>query len=144
MENTSHEDFITLEIDNLWFMDFVNIPLNDMSPLRMKYNKEILRVFCQKDQNTHKILSKHLLKILKKDYSIATSYPILHCLKITDSFQNKKIRFDIIIEELNVKQIEFKLNIKPSLHEKFVDSHQELIDYLKQDVLDIMFCDLLI
>ena len=127
-------------------MDFFYIPLNDMSPLRIKYNKEILRVVCQKHHNTHKILSKHLSKILKKDFSIdkTTKYPIFHCLKITDSFQNKKISFDIIVDELSLNQIELKLNIKQSIYEEFVDSHQDLIDYLKQDVLDIMFCDLLI
>ena len=126
-------------------MDFVDIPLNDMSLLRMKYNKEILKVACQR-HHTHKILSKILSKILQKDYFLMvelTKYPILHCLKITDSFQNIKISFNIIIEELSVNQIEFKVNIKQSIFDKFVDSHQDLIHYLKQDVLDIIFCDLL-
>ena len=127
-------------------MEFVHIPQNDMSPLRSKYNKEILRVACQKHHNTHKILLKHLSKILKKDFSIdkTTEYPILHCLKVTDSFQNKKISFDIIIDELSLNQMDFKLNLKQSIYEEFVDFNQELIDYLKQDVLDIMFCELLL
>ena len=111
-----------------------------MSLLNEKYANEILRIVRQKNDNTQNILMKCLSKILKEDFTTSEreeSYGV----KVKDLFQGKKLSFVLYIKnEFLSNQVEIRLNIKQTIYEKF--SAQELIMYLKKEVLSIIFCDL--
>ena len=131
---------ITLEFDNLWFMDIKHIPMEEISHSNLKYNKEILRIVKQIDDNTQRPLTKNLSKILKQDLSkfshqdLSKSYSI----KVTDSYLAKKFSFSVTMNEISLNNVEFKLNIKQSVYDEFLNSHQDLINYLNI-VLERMF-----
>ena len=145
-EKLQHDYNLTLTFDNLWFMEFNSIPISQLSLFNVKYNKEILRVVCEKDNNAQKLLEKCLSKIIKQDFSMAKDQNVQnsYCIKIKDSFQAKDFSFGVIINEIRLNQLEFKLKIKQSLYEECLDFHKDLKNYLKREVLDIIFCDLLI
>ena len=123
-------------------MDFEYIPINDISLLKVKYDKEILKIFCQNNDKTQNNLANDLSKIVKQEFSLE-NFPKSHYITVKDSFQAKKISLQLIINEINLNQLEFKLNIKHSAYEDFLDCIQDLINYLKREVLEKMFCDLL-
>ena len=118
-----------MEIDNLWFLKIQYVPQSNVSLLKLKYDKEILRTSVQTNENTQKNLKNNLLKILKHDY--AMDFSKCYCLKITDSFQAKKISFFILINESNANQLELRIMIKKSTEEALY-FHQNLIEYLKR------------
>ena len=130
----SYNCFLTLELDNLWFMDCKLIPKGDMSLLLAKYEKEILKMVSQ-PSNTHKPLEKYLSKLLNKDLLIEKGQDF--CMKVKDSFQGKFFSFVVIINEISQNQLEFKLNIRKSV----LVSDQSLINYLKTEVLGMIFPD---
>ena len=132
-EKLSYNCFLTLEFDNLWFMDFKLIPIGDISLLLTKYDIEIFTMV----GNSHKPLEKYLSKLLNKDLSIDKGQD--YCMKVKDSFQGKILSFVVIINEINKNQLEFKINIRKSVFQMFIDSHQSLIDYLKTEVLGRIF-----
>ena len=126
--------FLTLEFDNLWFMDFKFIPKGDRSPLLTKYDNEIFKMVGQSN-NAHKPLEKYMSKLLNNDLSIEKGQDI--CMKVKDSFQGKFFSFVVIINEISQNQLEFKLNIRKSV----LDSDPSLINYLKTEVLGMIFPD---
>ena len=142
-EKLPYEYHLTLDIDNLWFLRFKYIPISDISLVNLKYNKEILRMVCQNNENVQKILSKTWSKILKQDLAIVKEQylPKSYCVKVKDTFQAKNFSFELIINEISLNQLEFKVNINKFVDE---DSHQDLTNYLKRDVFNALFCDLLI
>ena len=117
-------------------MDFKLIPKGDMSLLLTKYDKEILKIV-GKSSKADKPLEKYLSKFLKKDLSMEKDRDL--CMKVKDSFQGKNLGFVVIINEISQDQIEFKLNIKKSVFQMFSDSDQSLINYLKTEVLGMIF-----
>ena len=136
---------LTLTFDNLWFMDFNFIPINQLSLFNMKYNKEIFRIVRENDNNIQKLLAKCLSKILKEDFSMIKyqDVPNSYCIKGKDSFQAKNFSFGLIINEICLNQLEFKLKIKQRFYEECVDFHKDLNNYLKKEVLDRIFWDFL-
>ena len=123
-------------------MDFKYIPINGISLLKMKYDREVLKIVCQNNQQTQKNLAIDLSKIVKQEFSLE-NFPKSHNMRIKDSFQAKQISLELIINEISLNQLEFRLNIKHSAYEEFSDCIQDLINYLKREVLEKMFCDLL-
>ena len=136
---------ITLEFDNFWFMDFKYIPIEEVSLLNVKYNKEILRIIKQNYNNVQTYLGKTLLKILKLDSSKLTPQDLSKfcCIKVTDLYLTKKFSFAVMVSELSLNNVEYKLNIKQSFHDEFLNCNQDLINYLKI-VLERMFFDCII
>ena len=130
-EKLSYNYFLTLEFDNLWFMNFKLIPKEDISLLLTKYDKEIFQMVVQ-SSNAQKPLEKYLSIFLNKDLSIEKGQDF--CMKVKDSFQGKILRIVVIINEISKNQLEFNLNIRKSVFLMFIDSHQSLIDYLKTEV----------
>ena len=108
-EKLSYNCFLTLEFDNLWFMDFKLIPTGDISLLLTKYDMEIFTMV----GNSHKPLEKYLSKILNKDLSIDKGQD--YCMKVKDSFQGKILSFVVIINEISKNQLEYTLNIRKSV-----------------------------
>ena len=135
-EKLSYNYFLTLELDNLWFMDFKLIPKGDISPLLTKYDKEIFKMVGE-SSNDHRPLEKYLSKLLNKDLSLDKDQDF--CMKVKDSFQGTILSFVVIINEISKNQLEFKLNIRKSVFQMFIDSHQNLINYLKTEVLGMIF-----
>ena len=131
--------FLTLELNNLWFMDVKLIPEGETSILLAKYNKEILNILRQYD-NVQNSLEKYLSKLLKQDLSIEkrADSQKSYCLKAKDSFQSKMLRFVVIIK-IDKNQLEFKLNITNSVFQASLDYRQDLIKYLRNEVLEKMF-----
>ena len=118
-EKLSYNCFLTLEFDNLWFMDFKLIPTEDISLQLTKYDKEIFTMVGQ-SSNANRPLEKYLSKLLNKDLSIEKGQDL--CMKVKDSFQGKNLSFVVIINEISKKQLEFKLNIRTSVFQMFIDS----------------------
>ena len=143
-EELSYEYQLTLEIDNLWFMNFKLIPIYERPLLNLKYNKEILRIIGKNDSNTKIKLESYLSKILKKELSITDNRPNSLLIKVTDSFRAKKISFGLMINEISLNQLELILIFKKAIFEEFMDFNQDLVHYLKEEVLDKIFLDLLI
>lgn len=123
-------------------MDFKYIPIKEISLLNEKYTTEILRIVHQKNNNSQNILMKCLSKILKEDFTLEKKESF--GVKVKDFFQGKKLSFIIDIKnEFISNQLEIRLNIKQIVYGKFSDSNQELIKYLKKEILGIIFRDLL-
>ena len=125
-------------------MNFKYIPIEDISQLN-KYDKEILRIVKRNDNKAQRLLAKNLWKILKQDLSMVKlqDFPKSYCIKVTDSFLAKKFSFGVMINKIGLNQVEFKLNIKQSVFDEFLDSHQDLMNYLNS-VLEKMFSDFLL
>ena len=136
---------MTLEFDNLWFVDFKLIPKDDTSLLLAKYEEEILKFFGQNDNN-QKPFEKYMSKILKQDLPIENvqDSPKSFCMKFKDSFQAKSFNFVVTISEKSLNQVEFKLNIRKIDFQMFSDCHQDLMEYLKKEVLGKIFTENLI
>ena len=119
-------------------MDFAHVPINDIFLLYERYNREILNITFQADNNAKENLIKHLSKIVRHDLSLVSiqNFPKCLCMKVTDIFLTKKYGFELIINEISFNQLEFKLKIKQSIYEEFFDSIQDLTSYLKREVLD--------
>ena len=118
-------------------MNFKIIPIRDFSPLKTKYNKEILKVLQQNDNH----IQKTFAKFLNQDFSkfklldFAKSY----CIKVSDVFQAKRFNFVVIINEISLNQLQIKLNIKQSAFDQFLDVQQEFICYLNREFFDKIF-----
>ena len=138
-EKLPYHCFLTVEFDNLWFMDFKLIPKSDMCLLLAKYDEEILKIVVQYD-NAQKPLEKYMGKLLKQDLSIEKSQDISksYCIKVKDSFQANIVSFVVIIKDISLNQLEFKLNIRKSVFQ-MLDNHQNLINYLEKEVLGKIF-----
>ena len=134
-EKLSYNCFLTLEFDNLWFMNFKLISKDDIFLLLTKYDMEIFTMVGQ-NSNSHKALEKYLSKLLKKDLSIDKGQD--YCMKFKDSFQGKILSFVVIINKISKNQLEFKINIRKSVFQMFIDSHQSLISYFKTEVLETL------
>lgn len=65
-------------------------------------------------------------------------------MKIKDSFQARKLICVVIINETSLNQLEFKLNMKNGVFHMFLDIHQDLINYLKKEILGKIFPEQLI
>ena len=117
-------------------MDFKLISKSDIHLLLAKYDEEILKIVSQYD-NAEKSLEKYLSKVLKQNLSIET--PKSYCMKVKDSFQARKFSCLIIINETSLNQLKFKLNIKKADSHIFLGFHQDLINYLKKEVLGNIF-----
>ena len=141
-EKLPYEYTITLEFDNFWFMDFKYIPINKISALNSKYNKEILRVVRQKDKAAQGNLTNNLLKILKNDLTTFDTQDLSksHCIKVRDSYLTKKFCFYVIMTEISLNKVECKVNIKESAFEEFSETQKDLSNYLNI-VLGKMFLD---
>ena len=133
---------ITLEFDNFWFMDFKYIPINKISALNSKYNKEILGVVRQKENNDQGNLTNKLLKILQNDLTTFDTQDLSksHCIKVRDSYLTKKFCFYVIMTEISFNKVECKVNIKDSAFEEFSGTQKDLNSYLIL-VLDKMVFD---
>ena len=125
-------------------MNFKLIPIYERPLLNLKYNKEILRIIGKNDSNTKIKLESYLSKILKKELSITDNRPNSLLIKVTDSFRAKKISFGLMINEISLNQLELILIFKKAIFEEFMDFNQDLVHYLKEEVLDKIFFDLLI
>ena len=136
---------VTLEFNNLWFFYFKLIPKDDISLLLAKYDEELFKIVSQYNQSKTP-LEKYLMKLLKEDLSSEHSqdYPKSYCIRVKDSFQTKMLSFIVLINEISLNQLEFKLNIKKSVFQMFLDSDQDLINYLKKEVLGDIFSEILI
>ena len=122
-------------------MKFQNIPVDDISVIKVKYNQEILRIVQSINKESQKLIAKKVCKLLKQDLTTIYSYGI----KITDLFQSKKISFGVFVNEIiSLNQLEISMNIKESLFEEFSDFHQDLINYLKIEILEKIFSDFLL
>ena len=137
-EKLPFEYNVSLEFDNIWFMDFKYINNEERSKLNLKYNVEILKSVQQIDNKTQDLLEKYLSKVLKQNFS-KKDYQNPYCLKVKDLFQTKKLSFGVILNKISLNELEFRLNIKKSLFEEFLNFHNDLITYLQQEVIDQMF-----
>ena len=139
-EKLSYNCFLTLELDNLLFMDFKLIPTDDISQQLTKYDKEFFKMVGQ-SSNAHKPLEMHLSKLLNKDSLIekGQDLPKSYCMKIKDLLQEKMISFIVIIDETSLNQLEFKVNIRKSIFQLFLGNNQDLINYLNKEVLRKIF-----
>ena len=122
-------------------MNFQLIPIDNISSLKLKYNKEILTI---KSQNNPKLLEKNMLKILSKNFSFVQNGATSYFIRVKDSFQTKKFSFVVIISKINLSQLEFRIIMKMSSYEEFLFCHQDLINYLRREVLEKMFHEILL
>ena len=131
-----------MEFDNFWFMDFKYIPINKISALNSKYDKEFLRFVRQKDKTSEGYLTKKLLKILKNDLTTFDTQDLSksHCIKVRDSYLTKKFCFYVIMTEISFNKVECKINIKDSTFEEFSGTQKDLSSYIIL-VLDKMLFD---
>ena len=120
-------------------MDF-KLKQKEIFLLLTKYDEEILKIVGQYD-NTQKPLEKYMSKLLKQDLTREKDkdLPKSYCIKIKDSFQEKIISFIVIINETNLNQLEFKVYIRNSVFQLFLENNQDLINYLKKEVLEKLF-----
>ena len=124
----------------MWFIEFTSI---GTSP---KFNKEILKIICPLQKNTEQFVTKIIQKLLKPIpivIDIDNHYFPKYCLKINDSYQAKRLNFILIIIKKN-ETLEFSLNFKESSMEEFELVNQDLIKYLKEEVVDKIFINFLI
>lgn len=126
-------------------MDFKLISKSDIPLLLAKYGEEILKIEGQYD-SAEKTLEKYLSKVLKQDLSIqkGNDFQKSYCMKVKDSFQARKLSCVIFINETSFNQLKFKLNIKKAAFQMFLGFHQDLINYLKKEVLGNIFPEQLI
>ena len=131
----AQEKSIVLDLENTWFMDFKYIPLQDQSKFNEIYNKEILRMFSSSNKNVKKLLETSLSKILKEDFHKIIESVMINtlCIQVKDSFEAKRF----------TEKLEFKVRIKDCEIKELFDSMMKLENYLKRDVLDQIFGDLL-
>ena len=142
-----------MELDDLWFMDFKFIPKADISHLLAKYDEEALNFFGQ-HYNGQKSLEKYLSKLLKQDLPTEElqNIPKSYCMKVKYPWQSKRLSFIIIINETNLNQLEFKVHIRKSVFQMFLENNhndlisyfQNLINYFQKEVLGKIFPEHLI
>ena len=132
-----YEYHLSLELENLWFLIFKFIPLSDLSFLKLKYNNEVLKIESKKT-HPQKCLVNELSKIPNLLMMKTEDFQKSYHFKVKDSFQAKKISFFILINESNANQLELRIMIKKSTEEALY-FHQNLIEYLKREVLDKIF-----
>ena len=142
----AQEKTIVLDLENTWFMDFKYIPLQDQLKFHEIYNKEILRLFSSSNKNVKKLLETSLSKILKEDFHKIIESVMINtlCIQVKDSFEAKIFSFQLIIDKCDGDKVEFKVRIKDSEIKELFNSMLKLENYIKRDVLDQLFSDLLI
>ena len=123
-------------------MEFIYIPVNDLTFAQIRYDKEIMKIVSRKNDDIKKHLKKCFSKILIKDISLDELSKFC-CIKIKDSFQAMRFGFLIIISEIDVSQLEFKVLLKKK-YEKTLNSDENFISYLKKEILHKVFTDFLI